>query len=54
MSCILSRCRNLELTEAAFHLMSNEEAGLSLKILDVSYCDEITVAAEFMSGTTEN
>ncbi|KAL5140299.1 F-box/LRR-repeat protein 4 [Glycine soja] len=38
--------QNLELTEAAFHLMSNEEAGSSLKILDVSYCDEITVAAE--------
>ncbi|KAG5005481.1 hypothetical protein JHK86_029620 [Glycine max] len=53
LSCVLSQCRNLEaldigcceeLTDAAFQLMSNEEPGLSLKILKVSNCPKITVA----------
>ncbi|KAG4963055.1 hypothetical protein JHK82_039729 [Glycine max] len=45
--CILSQCRNLEalsisggieLTDATFQLIGNEEAGLSLKILDLHHC----------------
>ncbi|XP_061375256.1 F-box/LRR-repeat protein 4 [Gastrolobium bilobum] len=53
LSCILSLCRNLEaldigcceeVTDAAFQLVSSEEAGLSLKVLKVSNCPKITVA----------
>ena len=53
LSCVLSQCRNLEaldigcceeLTDAAFQLLSNEEPGLSLKILKISNCPKITVA----------
>lgn len=52
LSCILSQCRNLEaldigcceeVTDTAFHHISNEEPGLSLKILKVSNCPKITV-----------
>jgi len=52
--CILSQCRNLEalsisggieLTDATFQLIGNEEAGLSLKILDVSHCPNNTVTS---------
>ncbi|KAK2459012.1 F-box/LRR-repeat protein [Trifolium repens] len=52
LSCILSQCRNLEaldigccgeVTDTTFHLISNEEPGLSLKILKVSNCPKITV-----------
>lgn len=52
LSCILSQCRNLEaldigcceeVTDTAFHILSNEEPDLSLKILKVSNCPKITV-----------
>ncbi|TKY50691.1 F-box/LRR-repeat protein 20 [Spatholobus suberectus] len=53
VSNILSECRNLEVlsiggcrqvTDAAFQRISNEEPGLSLKILNVRCCPKITVA----------
>ncbi|XP_058774937.1 EIN3-binding F-box protein 1-like [Vicia villosa] len=52
LSCILSQCRNLEaldigcceeVTDTAFHHISSEEPGLSLKILKASNCPKITV-----------
>ncbi|KAK7280636.1 hypothetical protein RJT34_25701 [Clitoria ternatea] len=53
LSCVLSVCRRLEaldiacceeVSDAAFQVLSDEEAGLSLKILKVSNCPKITVA----------
>lgn len=52
VSCILCQCRNLEalgvrcceeLTDVAFQLKSNVEPGLSLQMLDISYCEKISV-----------
>ncbi|KAK4261903.1 hypothetical protein QN277_004839 [Acacia crassicarpa] len=53
LSCILNQCRNLEaldigcceeVTDAAFQLISSEEAALDLKFLKVNNCPKITVA----------
>ncbi|XP_054808404.1 uncharacterized protein LOC129310556 isoform X2 [Prosopis cineraria] len=52
LSCILNQCRSLEaldigcceeVTDAAFQLISSEEAALNLKVLKVNNCPKITV-----------